>query len=232
MPFDLRPAVTDRGNSDPAQPCCRGLRPRADASRPTIRGHRPRQLRTCAILLPRSATAAEQPSRVSLEQLTENCSSVAVKPERKHLKRLSRVIPRCPVYFITVVQSTRSPVLGTFEFQSICEEVWRNSETLYRWSVGPYVIMPDHVHFLCRESGESAASLSTFVGKWKQWTAKYAAKRLGLSIPLWQPEFFDHLLRSGESPGKTADYLWYNPVRAKLIQEPKDWPYRGNPGGW
>ncbi len=151
---------------------------------------------------------------------------------RKHLQRLEQVFPRSPIYFITVVHSSRSPIFACLEFQEICEEVWANSETLHRWSIGPSVVMPDHVHFFCRESGEEACGLSTFVGKWKEWTAKFTKRRLGFTIPLWQQEFFDHLVRSKESLGEKIDYLWFNPVRAGLVEEPEDWPYRGNPSGW
>lgn len=155
-----------------------------------------------------------------------------MEPPHKHLKRLDRIIPSSPIFSITVVQAQRSPILATPEFHSIFEEVWVNLEALHGWTVGPFVIMPDHVHFLCRGGRENATPLSTFIGKWKEWTAKYANRRLRSPTPLWQREFFDHLLRSSDSPGKTADYFWYNPVRAGIVEEPEDWPYRGNLGGW
>ncbi len=43
----------------------------------------------------------------------------------------------------------------------------------------------------------------------------------------WQPGFFDHLLRRDESYAQKWDYVWRNPVRAKLVAKPKDWPYQG-----
>ena len=150
----------------------------------------------------------------------------------KHLRRLERVFPPSPVYFVTVVHASRSPILACREFQEICEEVWTHSDDLHGWSTGPYVIMPDHVHFFCRESAESARALGAFVGRWKEWTAKHAKRRLGFATPLWQREFFDRLVRTRESLGERIDYLWFNPVRAGLVEEPEDWGFRGNPGGW
>jgi REP element-mobilizing transposase RayT len=155
-----------------------------------------------------------------------------VDDEPKHLRRLERVFSRSPVFFITATTAFRNPVLANPEFHAICKEVWERSERIQHWSVGPYVIMPDHVHFLCRECSEGAVSLSNFVGKWKEWTSKFAHRRLGFTIPIWQAEFFDHVVRSEESLGKKADYLWHNPVRAGLVGDAADWPYRGNPGGW
>ena len=43
----------------------------------------------------------------------------------------------------------------------------------------------------------------------------------------WQPGFFDHLLRRNESYAQKWDYVWRNPVRAKLVAKPEDWPYQG-----
>jgi hypothetical protein len=43
---------------------------------------------------------------------------------------------------------------------------------------------------------------------------------------LWQPGFFDHVLHSDESYGKTWNYVRQNPVRAGLVQTADDWPYQ------
>jgi len=43
----------------------------------------------------------------------------------------------------------------------------------------------------------------------------------------WQPGFFDHLLRRDESYAQKWNYVWHNPVRAKLVARPEDWPYQG-----
>jgi REP element-mobilizing transposase RayT len=43
----------------------------------------------------------------------------------------------------------------------------------------------------------------------------------------WQPGFFDHLLRQNESYAEKWNYVWQNPVRAKLVSKPEDWPYQG-----
>ncbi len=96
------------------------------------------------------------------------------------------------------------------------------------WAVGRYVIMPDHVHFFAAPEAASPEPLAHVVAKWKQWTAKQVLRALGEKPPLWQPEFFDHLLRSGESRSEKWDYIRQNPVRAGLVANPEDWPF----GGW
>ena len=43
----------------------------------------------------------------------------------------------------------------------------------------------------------------------------------------WQDGFFDHLLRSGESYSEKWNYVRMNPVRARLVERPEDWPFAG-----
>jgi len=44
---------------------------------------------------------------------------------------------------------------------------------------------------------------------------------------LWQPRFFDHLLRNDESYAQKWEYVRENPVRAGLVHCSEDWPYQG-----
>jgi putative transposase len=115
--------------------------------------------------------------------------------------------------------------LDNVPLHEICRDVWRNAESLYCWNVGRYVLLPDHVHFFCARTRDSHP-LSAFLGKWKEWTAKYAARRCSLAMPLWQPEFFDHVLRSGESYEQKWQYVRDNPLRAGRIARAEDWPYQ------
>ena len=47
------------------------------------------------------------------------------------------------------------------------------------------------------------------------------------SATLWQPGFFDHLLRTAESYEQKWHYVRENPVRTGLVIRVEDWPYQG-----
>ena len=94
------------------------------------------------------------------------------------------------------------------------------------WSVGRYVIMPDHVHFFTRPEPD-AKPLGAFVRDWKKWTSKGIGVAKKLTAPIWQPEFFDHVLRSADSYAEKWDYVRQNPVRAGLVATADDWPFAG-----
>ena len=91
--------------------------------------------------------------------------------------------------------------------------------------------MPDHVHFFAKAMLDGAKPLASAIGKWKEWTAKriIAAHAAGDNIapPIWQREFFDHVLRSSESRSEKWEYVRNNPVRAGLVARPEDWEFAG-----
>jgi REP element-mobilizing transposase RayT len=86
--------------------------------------------------------------------------------------------------------------------------------------------MPDHVHFFCRPRPQ-AKTLSQFMAAWKQWTAKRLIREIVYDLPVWQAEFFDHVLRSSESYAQKWEYVRGNPLRAGLVTRAEDWPWQG-----
>ena len=82
------------------------------------------------------------------------------------------------------------------------------------------MIMPDHVHLFVR-SGRNFI-LSSWIGGLKR-AISVALK----SQRLWQPGFFDHILRNDESYAEKWNYVRDNPVRAGLVELAENWPYHG-----
>jgi len=44
---------------------------------------------------------------------------------------------------------------------------------------------------------------------------------------IWQPGFFDHVMRNSESYASKWQYVRENPVRAGLVERSEDWLYQG-----
>jgi REP element-mobilizing transposase RayT len=111
-------------------------------------------------------------------------------------------------------------------------EEWSAAQDRHGWAIGRYVIMPNHVHFFCRPVYD-AKTLPEFVGAWKSWTSRKISQlsrprsATAATTPLWQPEFFDHILRSDESYSEKWNYVCDNPVRAGLVSSTGDWKYAG-----
>jgi REP element-mobilizing transposase RayT len=86
------------------------------------------------------------------------------------------------------------------------------------------VVMPDHVHLLVkplRDENGWPFPLVDILQCFKSATAHRINKLLGTSGPVWEEESFDHVLRSDESLKDKREYIRQNPVRAKLVRNPK-----------
>lgn len=147
-------------------------------------------------------------------------------PERDHLRRLTNVWVQNPIYFVTACTSKRRPILTTHGIPDLLVDSWNVSPEINGWVVGRYVIMPDHVHFFATPRPE-AKLLSYFVRDWKKWTARRITEAARIAPPVWQAEFFDHVLRSAKSYGEKWDYVRENPVRAGLAASAEAWPFAG-----
>jgi putative transposase len=144
-----------------------------------------------------------------------------------HLRRLRQTWERQPTYFITTCVAGRRALLASDTAHEILREEWHGLRERHGWAVGRYVVMPDHVHFFAIPLPDAGKPLAVAMGRWKEWTAKRILRALGTEAPLWQPEFFDHVLRSDESRAEKWDYVRQNPVRAGLVAKAEDWPYAG-----
>ena len=150
---------------------------------------------------------------------------------QKHLRRLDRVFAGDAIYFVTTCTKNRRPLLTEERIHMILIDEWTSACELHGWQVGRYVVMPDHVHFFARASDEdNTKSLSDFIGAWKRWTSRRINIDLASRGAVWQPEFFDHVLRSSESYSEKWDYVRANPVRAGLVDSADEWVFAGEIG--
>lgn len=142
-----------------------------------------------------------------------------------HLPKLMPFAPH-PLYFFTACTARRKALLACAAAQETLTAVWARSLHHDGWAVGRYVLMPDHVHFFARPTGEGK-SLAQWHQTWKSLTARKLTVGLKCPSPIWQPETFDHILRSAESYSEKWHYVRQNPVRAGLVPKADDWPWQG-----
>jgi putative transposase len=84
----------------------------------------------------------------------------------------------------------------------------------HRYTLGDFVIMPNHVHLLV--AGMPRRAMLAQVTSWKKWSAIQVNKRLGRSGRFWQDEHFDHLVRGEMAFERFRRYIAENPGKAKL----------------
>jgi REP element-mobilizing transposase RayT len=91
------------------------------------------------------------------------------------------------------------------------------------------VVMPDHVHMIFRplinQQAMEIYSLADIIDAIKGASSHQVNKILARRGRVWQPESFDHVVRSSESLDAKIAYLLENPVRLGLAQEWTAYPW-------
>ncbi len=85
-----------------------------------------------------------------------------------------------------------------------------------RYHLGDFVVMPNHVHLLVGLLGKTEVEKQCY--SWKKFTATKINNALNQSGEFWQPESFDHLVRSAEHFERFQRYIADNGPLAGLVK--------------
>lgn len=84
-----------------------------------------------------------------------------------------------------------------------------------RYSMGDFVVMPNHVHLLAAFPGQVEMAKQFY--SWLHYTAFKVNKAVGSKGHFWQQEPFDHLVRSVHQYEYLRKYIEENPAKANLV---------------
>ena len=128
-----------------------------------------------------------------------------------------------PLFFVTICPVRRHEIADMKAVHRSFKKYIARACSEFGVAVGRYVIMPGHIHFFV--CGDNDFQLAKWVNGLKR--SMSVAVGATKQRPLWQPGFFDHLLRNDESYSQKWEYVRENPVRAGLAPESDHWPYQG-----
>jgi putative transposase len=92
-----------------------------------------------------------------------------------------------------------------------------------RYRMLAWVIMPSHVHVLIEQI--EGHPLTTILHSWKSYSAHAINKARGSGSRVWSPDYFDRYVRDEGHYADAKYYIEFNPVKARLVGKPEDWPY-------
>jgi putative transposase len=91
-----------------------------------------------------------------------------------------------------------------------------------RYELKAWALMPNHVHILFKVG---MVPMSEIVGDWKKHTGRLANRLLGKKGEFWAENYFDVFMRDDRHERQTIHYIENNPAKARLVLDPKDWPW-------
>ncbi len=111
--------------------------------------------------------------------------------------------------------------LNRGETARVVEQVLREGDGR-NFRLRTWALMPNHVHLVVDVLHVPLAGLMKV---WKGKSARLANQVLKRAGPFWQEDYFDTLIRDSSHLRKAIHYTEQNPVKAKLVVDPKAWPW-------
>jgi putative transposase len=135
------------------------------------------------------------------------------------VSRLRRIADHDRIFFVTTNLSPKTSPLTSAERDLILQQLSRQRADRDFRLFG-YVVMPTHLHILF---APDRLGLVDTVHRLKRFSGAEIRTRRKLSKPIWQPRFYDFVLRRVHHFWEKLDYIHENPVAAKLVPRSVDW---------
>ena len=135
-------------------------------------------------------------------------------------------------YFITIVCLGRALLLEEPDFRAVAEETWIWLARQYAFvELDEFVVMPNHLHGIiiindrCRCGSRTAPTaaagprprpLGRLVGAFKTVSTKRINEMRGTAgLPVWQRNYYEHVIRNDTELAHVRQYIADNPARWK-----------------
>jgi len=142
------------------------------------------------------------------------------------------------VRFVTFSCQRQLPLLRNQAIAGLFVEALARARTKHGLSVYAWVLMPEHVHVLCRPPSDATLErilrgLKMSVAKRviEQWKILHAPILGRIADATGRPRFwqkgggFDRNVRDEAEFAREVRYIHRNPVERGLVQRPEDWPW-------
>jgi len=86
-----------------------------------------------------------------------------------------------------------------------------------------FVVMPDHLHLLLTPT--ASATLEKAMQLIKGGSSHEIHRIRESNSQIWQSGFHESRVTDWNDYKNKVDYIYFNPVVAKLVDRPQDWPY-------
>ena len=155
-------------------------------------------------------------------------------------KNLKRYYGQGHLHFIICSCYRRLPLLRSVRARNSFLKVLGQVRREYGFALVGYVVMPEHVHLLLSEPKKGTPS--TVLQVLKQRVSRRMRQRARKTVPagqlrlrwggaegplpqFWQRRFHDFNVWSAKKRKEKLDYMHANPVKRKLVVNPRDWPW-------
>lgn len=127
----------------------------------------------------------------------------------------------------TVVTAYLRPILVRSSIE-LLREIVAGVQALFPFQIDGWVVLPDHMHAIWRLPEHDC----DYSKRWGLIKAGFSRKSglsrcggIGCDANVWQPRFWEHLIRDESDWRRQMDYLHFNPVKHGLVGLVREWPF-------
>jgi REP element-mobilizing transposase RayT len=136
------------------------------------------------------------------------------------------------VFFITICTADKQPYFSDPKISKVIIDELEYRLVNQEIKLFCYCIMPDHLHMLIsleenytkKKGAFGERTLQNWVSVFKRYTARITGQMYGIK-PLWQSNFYDHVVRKDESFAEICLYILNNPVRKGIVATWEEYNY-------
>jgi putative transposase len=138
------------------------------------------------------------------------------------MSRIERRVKQAGVYFVTTDTWERRQIfLKPGPAQIVLAQLLDCRERGF-YKLHAFVVMPEHLHILMTPGEE--VSIEKAVQMIKGGSAFRIRKELMYTSPIWQRGYHDRWIRDDHEYRIRKQYIEFNPVKARLVERPGDYP--------
>ena len=131
-------------------------------------------------------------------------------------------------YFVTTKASQSISIFQVTEVAEILVTKLLEYQNKRNYLLHEFVLMPDHLHVLLTPT--ESTSLEKALQLIKGGSSYEIHKVRANNSQIWQSGFHESRVVDFHDYKNKRDYIYFNPVVAKLVDRPQDWPYSSASG--
>jgi putative transposase len=126
-------------------------------------------------------------------------------------------------YFVTTKCWQNMPVFQVCEVATIAVDKLLEYRSAGNYLLHEFVLMPNHLHVILTPA--NSISLEKTIQLIKGGTSHEVHRVRAKRSQIWQPGFHESRIRNAMDYRTKSDYVRFNPVVAKLVEQPQDWSF-------
>jgi len=131
-------------------------------------------------------------------------------------------------FFVSAVTWGRRAIFRADPLAQLFLDTLQQYRLQHQYQLHEFVLMPEHFHLLLTPAAD--ISLERALQLIRGGFSFRVKHEMGAALEIWQPSPKNHRIHDATDYAKHVDYIWQNPVKRRLVENARDYPYSSASG--